>query len=135
MKKLLLPLLLLLAACDGGGLVADSAVLDFQSEREQGTRAVVSPGFQAEEGGMTISGVVTTPCVATAIGGAIEGSGAEVELKLWSLGGCLTAIDYVRYTARITGLPQGTYTAKVTYDYRGDGGERQELGTARVRVR
>lgn len=135
MKKLLAALLLL-AACDGTSPTADAALLDFQSERQQGAaRVVVAPDFRAETGGMTITGVAGTPCAANEIGGELRGSGATLELRLRMLSeGCLTVLDYVGYTARIGGLAPGTYDVRVTFDNRA-GAAPGELGTSRVRVR
>lgn len=134
MKKLL-PFLLLLAACDGSSPTAADAVLDFRTEPGESADAMRMPSFDGGEGELAVSGTVNTPCQSQSVAGELTGDGAAVVLRVRVLeaGICLPAVDYVRYTARITGLTDGTYVVRVLHER--EGYEPREAGMALVGVR
>lgn len=136
MKKLLLSLALLLAACDGSHPAAADAHLEFLTEPQMGARDVLTPRFEPGDGALTVSGTISTPCLNQHVAGALQGSGAAITLTVTVLppSACLTAIGYVGYSARIVNLPAGTYHVRVVYAP-GDGRAPLEAGEARVRVR
>jgi hypothetical protein len=131
----LIPIFLLLAACDGIHPTAENAVLDFQTSSQEGARAVLTPRFEPGTGEMTVSGVLSTPCMNQDLGGEIATSGRAIGLtvRVLASSGCLPAIGYVGYTARISGLPEGAYGVRVVYA--AEDGRTLEAGTALVRVR
>lgn len=134
MKKLL-PFLLLLAACDGSHPTAADAVLDFRTEPGEGADAVRRPSFDGGDGELTVSGTVNTPCQSQPVEGELTGDGAAVVLRVRvrELGICLPAVDYVRYTARVTGLTDGTYVVRVLHER--EWNEPRVAGMALVGVR
>lgn len=132
--RTLLPCVLLLAAC-GGHPSASGARLDFQTTVVDGQPAEFAPRFDGGAGALTVSGTMATPCLDQPVDGALEADGAELVLTVQPrpVDGCLTAIGYRAYTARVTGLQPGVYRVRVLYPARGE--NVIVAGQADVRVR
>lgn len=109
--------------------------LDFQTTQLDGQPAGFTPRFDGGAGALTVSGTLSTPCIGQPVGGALDAGGAELVLTVQPrpVDGCLTAIGYRAYTARVTGLEPGVYRVRVVYPARGENGI--VAGQADVRVR
>lgn len=126
-------LLLIGAACAGGGGESRSPALDFSAATEDEAvaegHAVPDAGLAISLDGASASGVaagelrVTGWFVSPCLGRRPEGSlavaaGGELRLELVAEGEgpCATAIERWRWTAVVRGLEPGTHEVRLSYD-------------------
>jgi hypothetical protein len=135
MIKRLLPVLLVLAACDGSDPTSSNARLDFETVEQDGARAVLTPHFESVPGGVRVTGVFSTPCINDRATAALTASGSRLVLTVSRVPSeaCFTAIGYIGYTATVSGLRPGEHRVRVVYNYGSSGGIHQ-AGEAAVDV-
>lgn len=136
MIKRILPILLLLAACDGADPTTGNPSLDFRSEPQDGARAVLTPRFEPGTGAVKVSGTFTAPCSAQEISGdlAVRGTTLLLTVSLVPHEPCFHVISYLGYEATVSGLAPGVHRVRVVYDYSAGGGQALEAGEATLRV-